>query len=272
MAKTLRFTLFSLLLTALLASCTSSYNKVLKSDDIGLKYKKAEEYFEKKDYNRALPLLEDLLNYYRGTTQAERVYWMLSYTYYQLKDYQLAAYQFGTFALAYPLSTYTEEAMYLNAYCLYLDSPDKELDQANTTNAISAFKNFADRFPESKHVEETNKYIDELTARLEAKAIDNAMLYYYIQDYKAAIWAIRNVLAQYPATRERERLEFYIIKSAYAMAENSVRGKQIERYSSTLQYYSEFKEHFPTSKYDAEAARLNKDANEQIEKLKSKKS
>jgi outer membrane protein assembly factor BamD len=271
MSKTLRFTLF-FLLTAVFASCTSSYNKVLKSDDIGLKYQKAQEYFEKKDYNRALPLLEDLLNYYRGTTQAEKVYWMLSYTYYQLKDYQLAAYQFSTFALAYPLSSYTEEAMFLNAYCLYLDSPDKQLDQSNTIGAISAFKNFSDRFPESKHMEEVNKYIDQLTARLEAKAIDNAMLYYNIQDYKAAIWSIRNVLAQYPATQERERLEFYIVKSAYQMAENSVQNKQVERYSNTLQYYSEFKEHFPASKYDAEASRIYKEANEQIEKLKSKKS
>jgi outer membrane protein assembly factor BamD len=272
MAKTLRFTLFSLLLTAFLVSCTSSYNKVLKSDDIGLKYRKAEEYFNKADYNKALPLLEDLLNYYRGTTQAEKVYWMLSYTYYKLKDYQLAAYQFINFATAYPLSEHTEEAVYLNAYCLYLDSPNKELDQANTTSAITAFKNFADRYPESKHIDEVNKYIDELSTKLEEKAIQNALLYYYIQDYKAAIWAIRNVLTQYPATKERERLEFLIVKSAYLLAENSVHGKQIERYSSTLQYYTEFKERFPSSRYDGEASRIYKNANEQIEKLKTKKS
>ena len=272
MAKTLRFTLFYLLLSAFILSCTSSYNKVLKSDDIGLKYRKAEEYFNKGDYNKALPLLEDLLNYYRGTMQAEKVYWMLSYTYYQLKDYQLAAYQFINFAAAYPLSAHADSALYLNAYCLYLDSPNKELDQANTTSAITAFKNYADRYPESHLVDEANGFIDELSARLEAKAIDNAVLYYKIEDYKAAIWSMRNVLNQYPATKERERLEFLIVKSAYLLAENSVETKQIERYSSTLQYYLEFKERYPASEYDAEASRIYKDANAQLEKLKSKKS
>lgn len=272
MAKTLRFTFFSLFLSAFLVSCKSSYNKVLRSDDISLKYQKAEEYFNKEDYNKALPLLEDLLNYYRGTMQAEKVYWMLSYTYYQLKDYQLAAYQFVNFASAYPLSQHAEEALYLNAYCLYLDSPDKELDQSNTISAIAAFKNFADKYPESNKIEEVNKYIDELAARLEAKAVDNALLYYKIEDYKSAIWAIRNVLSEYPATNEREYLEFIIVKSAYLLAENSIQKKQVERYSSTLQYYLEFKERFPASKYDAEASRIYKDANEQLEKLKSKKS
>jgi outer membrane protein assembly factor BamD len=272
MGQSLRYILFSLFFSGFMVSCKTSYNSVLKSDDIGLKYRKAEEYYAKKDYNKALPLLEDLLNYYRGTVQAEKVYWMLSNTYYQLKDYQIASFQFSNFVLGYPLSEHAEEASFLNAYCLYLDSPNKDLDQTNTKSAINAFKNFADRYPESSRIEETNRYIDELSKRLEEKAVENARLYYQIEDYKAAIWAIRDVLSQYPATKDREELEFLIVKSAYLLAENSIRQKQVERYSSTLQYYLEFKERFPQSKYDGEASRIYKDANEQIEKLKASKS
>jgi outer membrane protein assembly factor BamD len=269
----LRYFLTILYIVALTVfqSC-NPYQKLLKSDDVALKYQKAEEYYNKKDFQRALPLLEDLLTYYRGTAQAEKIYFYLADTYFQMGNYQLASYQFKTFADAYPLSAYAEKAYYYYAYSLYSDSPRKDLDQGNTQNAINAFKLFISKYPESTRVDEVNKNIDELTQKLEEKAIDNAMMYYKIQNYKSAVWALREVLNEYPATKEREKLEYYIVKSSYTLAEKSVEAKQRERYLSTIQYYNEFREKFPKSGYDGELNRIYKDSSSQIDKLKNKRS
>lgn len=254
-----------------LQSC-NPYQKLLKSDDVALKYQKAEEYYNKKDHQRALPLLEDLLTYYRGTAQAEKIYFMLADTYFQMGNYQLAAFQFRNFAEAYPFSQYAEQAYFFYAYSLYSDSPRKDLDQGNTGNAITAFKLFMSKYPESKRVDEVNKHIDELNAKLEEKAIENAMLYYEIKNYKSAVWALREVLTQYPATKEREKIEYYIVKSSYILAEKSVESRQRERYLNTMQYYNEFREHYPKSIYDSEIIRMYKDASNQVDKLKTKRS
>jgi outer membrane protein assembly factor BamD len=265
-----RSIIFILLFSAgLLAGC-SSYQKVLRSNDITLKYKVAEELYNKADYQRALPLLEDIYKFYIGTAQAEKVSYMLAFCYYKMGEYQLGAYQFKNFAEGYPLSTYAEDASYYYAYCLFLDSPQKDLDQSSTVSAINAFQLFMDKYPNNKHVEECNKNIDILENKLEVKAVDNALLYYKIENYKAAVWAIRNVLQQYPSNKDREKLEYIMVKSSYLYAANSIEEKKLERYSSTLEYYNEFKEKYPVSKYDNELKTIVKDSNYHVQQLKMK--
>jgi outer membrane protein assembly factor BamD len=260
---------FILLVAAfgLLFSC-SSYQKVLRSNDVTLKFKVAEALYNKAEYLKALPLLEDIYKFYIGTSQAEKVSYMLAYSYYKVGEYPLGAYQFKNFADAYPLSPQAEDAAYYYAYCLFLDSPQKDLDQTSSISAINAFQLFMDKYPGNKHVEECNKNIDILEDKLEQKAVDNAVLYYKIENYKAAVWAIRNVLQQYPATKEREKLEYIMVKSSYLYAANSIEEKKTERYSSTIEYYNEFKEKYPTSKYDNELSALVREANYHIQHSK----
>ena len=49
----------SIMILMLMVSC-SKYQKILKSTDLNFKFEKAVMYYEKEDFNRALPLLEEL--------------------------------------------------------------------------------------------------------------------------------------------------------------------------------------------------------------------
>src|ERR1017187_510533 len=144
---------------SLITGC-NSYDKLLKSNDISLKYKAAEEFFNKGNYSQAIPLLEDVYKFYIGTAQAEIISYDLAYSYYKVGEYSLGAFQFKSFIEGYPLSKYAEDACYYRAYTLFLDSPEKELDQSNTLNAINAFQLFMDKYPTSKRVDDCNKNID----------------------------------------------------------------------------------------------------------------
>ena len=56
----------------LLSSC-NEFQRVLKSEDIKLKYEVAEKYYEAQEFRRASRLFEQIQSQYRGKPQAERV-------------------------------------------------------------------------------------------------------------------------------------------------------------------------------------------------------
>jgi outer membrane protein assembly factor BamD len=243
-------------LSVALFSC-SDYQKLLTSTDYDLKYKKAIEYYDKKDYTRASTLLEELLTVYRGMDKSEEVGYRYAYCYFNQQDYVMAGYYFKNFVSAHPNSPRAEECAFMAAYCLYEDSPNSSLDQANTLKAIEELQLFMNEYPLSSRKDECNKLIDELRDKLVKKSFDSASLYYKLSDYKAAIVAINNSLKEYPDTKYREELLFLLLKSNFDLATNSVAEKIKERYQSTVEAYLSFVDEFPQSKHLKEAERIN---------------
>ena len=79
-------TFYSLLILLLFVSC-SKYQKILKSTDLDFKFDKAVTYYEKDDYNRALPLFEELSTAFRGSAKAEQVNYYYAYCHYYFNDW-----------------------------------------------------------------------------------------------------------------------------------------------------------------------------------------
>ncbi|MCX6225168.1 MAG: outer membrane protein assembly factor BamD [Bacteroidia bacterium] len=243
------------LLALLLASC-SDYQKLLSSADTDLKYKRAIEYFDKKDYTRASALMEMILPIYRGTDKAEEVNYRYAYCYYHQQEYEMASYYFKNFVTSFPNSPYAEECAYMYAYCFYEQSPISSLDQANTYKALDELQMFMNQHPASKRITDCNKLIDELREKLVKKSFDSASLYYKLSDFKAAITALNNGLKEFPDTHYREELLFLVLKSSYELAIRSVYEKMKERFQNTTEAYLGFKEEFPQSKHLKEAERI----------------
>ena len=93
--------LYVLLISIVLSSC-GDYQKVLKSNDPSLKLLKAKEYFELEQYNKALPIFDELMSSYRGTTKAQDVYKYYALTLYGQKDYILSGYHMKRFSNTFP--------------------------------------------------------------------------------------------------------------------------------------------------------------------------
>src|SRR6187402_653112 len=104
-----------LVLVIAFAGCKSKFERLKASNDNAKKYHEGIKYYNKKDYTRALDLFEDLVQRYRGTTEAEDLYYYYAYTNYKLKDYTSARYHFKTFADSYPNSSRTEECRFMSA-------------------------------------------------------------------------------------------------------------------------------------------------------------
>ena len=237
----------------LIASSCGEYQKIVKSTDYEYKLKKAREYYDKKDDNRASQLYAELVNIFRGTNRSDQVYYYLAKSNFGQHDYMMAGHYFRQLVKEFPRSTFAEESQYQIAYCYYLDSPTPRLDQKTTQDAIDAFQLFINIFPSSNRVADANKYIDELREKLVYKSYMNGRLYYDLADYRASVISLTNSLKEFPDSKYREELMFYLLKSKYLLGENSIDEKKRERMNSELDEYYTFVDEFPNSKFRKEA-------------------
>lgn len=242
MLKKAVYIVFSVSVLLVLTSCNRDFDKLLKSDDYGLKLAKAYEYFEAEDYYKSQVLFEQARPFYRGTKELEKIYFHYAYTQYYQKKYVLSAYYFRDFYKNYSSSEYSEESQYMAAYSNYEMSPNHRLEQSTTSQAIDGFQLFINTYPTSDRVERCNILIDELRAKLEKKAIATADLYYKLREYQAATQTYQNVLQDYPDTRATSKIRMQILRSSYELAINSVDSKIEERLVSTMDAYNVFKE------------------------------
>jgi outer membrane protein assembly factor BamD len=259
-----------LLSGALLFPACSDYQQVLKGSDYEAKWKIAQEKYEKKDYNKALPLFEELLTVFRGTSKAEQLYFYYAYAHFGIDDFQSAQYFFDNFTSTFPNSRYSEEAAYMVGYCLYKDSPRFNLDPTSTYRAIAELQGFTNRFPRSKRVEDCNKLIEELRGKLETKTFRLAQLYYNIENYQAAIIAFKNFSRDFPDTRLAAEANHFMLLSAYKYALGSVETKKRERFNEAIKYYYTFAERFADSELKKSAEDIYARCNKELETLDRK--
>ncbi len=251
-------------LVVLIVSGCSGFNKILKSEDTDLIYNTAVEYYEKGDYSRALQLFDKIIVMVKGTDREEPLSYYYAQCYYNQKDYFLANYYFRSYHRKFPYSARAEESYFLAALCKYKESSTYSLDPTPTTEAINEIQSFINLYPNSDKVPECNAYIDELRAKLEKKDYEIAMMYYRMEEYKAAIVCFENILKDFPDTKKREEIYYNIISSKYEYAKSSIYEKRVERYKEVVDFYYKFETTFPESDYLQKAKQYYNLAKKQI--------
>jgi outer membrane protein assembly factor BamD len=243
-----------LLLVLFALSGCGEYQKVLKSTDPAFKFTKAIEYYDAEQYNKAYPLLDELMSAYRGTSRAQEVYKYYAQTLYGQRDYILAGYHFKRFSQTFPNHPFAEEASYLTAYCYYLESPVSSLDPAYTYKAMDELQLFINTHEGSSYIPEANSFMDELRERLEKKAFDIAKGYHHRQLYSSAVTSLNVMLSEYPDSPYREEAMMLRLESAFKLAENSVSDKEAQRFKEAETAFLEFQDAYPESPFANNAA------------------
>lgn len=249
--------------TSFLFSC-SDYQKVLKGSNYDEKWNLAVKLYENKQYSKSLPLFEELLTVYRGTSKAEQLYFYYAYAHFGIGDYQSAYYFFDNFSNTFPSSKFTEESAFMVGYCLYKDSPRYNLDPSNTYRAIGELQSFVNRYPRSIRIDDCNKLIEELRGKLETKTYKLAMLYFHIENFQSAIMAFKNFTRSFPDSQLEIEANYYVLLSAYKYATGSVEAKKRDRFNDAIKYYYTFVERFPNSTFKKNADDLFAKSTKQI--------
>ncbi len=254
--------IYAFLFVVLFTSC-NEYQKAIKSEDVGVKFDVATRKYEAGKYDKAIRLFEQIAPAYRGKPQAEKMFYMFAQSYYKTEQYYLSGYQFESFVALYPKSEKVEEATFLSAKSYSELSPVYTLDQVDTDKAITKLQAFINTYPNSQYLSEANEIVKILREKLEKKAFEIAKQYNTISDFKPAIKALDNFIADYPGTPFKEKALYYKFDSCYQLAINSVPSKMEERLNAAKVAHASLMKFNANTEYkkiaDQMLARIDKD-------------
>lgn len=249
--------ILSLLFVSLLVfSGCGKFYKLEKSTDWEVLYDAANKYYNEGEYSKAIILYDKVLPVIRGSEKAELADFNYAYSHFRTKRYIEAAGYFNTFYQTYNRSPLAEEALFMNAYSLYLDSPDYNLDQKSSKDAVNAIQLFINRFPQSDSYERAMTMINELQKRFEEKAYQESMLYLRMTEglfpgdfYRACIISFQNFAKNYPDSKYNEELAYKLVDVSLKYGSNSAFDKKEDRLKDVSKFAEQFKRKYPDSKY-----------------------
>ncbi|MGC4022802.1 MAG: outer membrane protein assembly factor BamD [Cyclobacteriaceae bacterium] len=237
-----------LILALAIVSC-SHFRRIERSEDWRLKYEAGQTYFAKKDYYHTSILFEQILPIVRGLPEGEKVEFYLAYCQYYQKTYLLASNQFKVFYETYGRSSFAEEAYFMYAYSLFISSPDSQLDQKSGIEAMGAMQNFLNQFPGSQFADKAAEVVSMSQQKLEEKQYLNARQYLRLRYYQAAVVAFNDFRKSFPDSKYLEEVAYLKVQAQFRLAEQSIMSKQLERYASTIEFYRELIDSYPSSTY-----------------------
>lgn len=226
-------------------------------------------YYAKKDYYKAASLYEQILPIVRGLPEGEKVQFNMAYCQYHQKTYLIASELFKTFYETYGRSSLVEEARFMYAYSLYISSPNANLDQNSSIQAMAAMQEFLNRYPQSKFRDQALETINITQEKLEKKGFENARQYYKMRSYKAAIVSLENFKKNFPDSKYIEDAQYLMVVSQFNLAEQSIYSRQEERYKLVIEYYKELIDKFPDSNFLRDAERLYSESLQKLTKFKN---
>ncbi|NDW10373.1 outer membrane protein assembly factor BamD [Dysgonomonas sp. 520] len=261
--------LYIFVLAVVMMSC-GEYNKILKSNDVDLKYTYAKKYYEEKKYNRAYTLLEELQPYLKGTSRAEEGLFLLAQSFFYDKDYITSSSYYTAYYTTYPRGEYAEICRFQAAYGSYLSSPDPRLDQTTTVKSIQQFLEFMEFYPQSEKSKLAQEYVFELQEKLAYKEVMACRLYYNLgnymgNNYESCVVTAREALKNYPYSKFAEEYQVLIVKSRYELAINSVAERQPLRYRDVIDEYFNYINMFPEGKSRKEIEKYYNSAVKSVE-------
>lgn len=262
----LRWGTILVFLVVINTSC-SKFRKIQKSEDWEVKYKAALEYYDQEDYYKAGLLFEELMPILRGSKEAEKTHYYYAYSQYHQKQYVTSAHYFEQFHRTYNRSEFAPEAMFMQAYSLYMVSPIHMLDQSSTLEAIQSMQTFLNRYQSSEFRQQASDIINELQEKLETKSYENAKQYFRLTRYRAALVAFENFKKEFPDSDLVEEIDFLMIDAQHKLAVSSIYSKKKERFLETVELYQDFLDNYPESSFTKQAENIYKDSVNQISKL-----
>jgi outer membrane protein assembly factor BamD len=252
-----------------MTSCKSEFEALRTSNQPEKIYKAANNYYDQKEYDRAIALYDIVIQYYRGRLEAEDLFYKYAYAHYYQGDYILASTYFKNYSGTFSNSINKQEAEYMSAYSNYKLSPNYKLDQSYTAKAIEGFEQFINLYPNTERAELANGLIDEMRRKLELKSFAQGELYYKIGQYQAAVTSFQNTLKDFPESKKTEEIRFLILRSSFILASNSIYEKQVERYNETIGHFNTFIKKHPKSKLLKDARNIEKETLAQLKKFKA---
>ncbi len=233
-------------------------------------YQRAMGYYGQEKWNKASRYFENVVRVYVNTAREDSIMFFNARCKFKDGDYHTAITHLENYRYQFSRSKFLEEADGMLALSYYYISPGPERDPTNVGQALSSIDEFMSRYPESDNIVVFGDIREELVGRLQDRSYLNAYTYYKIGQYKSAIVAFKNALKEYPDTKNREKIMYYMNVSGYELARNSIPSLERDRYLALVDMYYSFIAEFPESQYRKDLDRISEAAKRYLEKSEAK--
>lgn len=191
--------------TIALGACSSS-KKLTKEESCQEKWDKVKPKFEKKRYVQSKELLTDLVTTCPGSPFTEEAMFNLGEAHFNLEEWEEAEQEYGSFLKDFPASKkYAETVRYRLAQASGKQTETPSRDQTKTLEAIIAYENFLNEYPEGARADSAKAELDKLKDKLVEKQMMIAHLYSRMGEPQAAAIYYKNMLKEFGGrVNERE--------------------------------------------------------------------
>jgi outer membrane protein assembly factor BamD len=234
-------------------------------------YEKALKFYDNKAYLSAARIFEELYPLSIGTSLGDTILFLFADSYFQNRDYQMAAFHFRDYARRYPGTERTELAALNAVKAMFYTSPEYYLDQFITVLTIDEISLFIQQYPNSNQINECNKMLDDLNDKLAKKDLEIIRMYYQTGYYEATKIMVRNFMKTFPATKFAPEVLSILVRSNYDFARKSVEQKKYSRFKDCLEAFETLRLQYPENNFIADSKKIADEAANQIKKLDEKK-
>ncbi len=172
--------------------------KLTKEEGCQEKWDKAAPKFAKAKYVASKEALTDIVTTCPGSPFTEEAMFDLGESHYHLEEWEEAESEYNSFVKDFPASKkYSELARYRIAEVTGKQVETPSRDQTKTLEAITAWENFLDEYPEGARSDSAKTEIDKLKSVLATKQMMIARLYTRMDEPQAAAIYYKNVLKEF---------------------------------------------------------------------------
>ncbi len=186
------------LVAAVLAGCAGKTPPQLMGADFY--YEEGMKHFEKGRHLRAVDSFQRVLSNYPGYAEVAEAQYYLAESYFQLEEFVSAVFEYERLVDTYPSSPRRVEAEYKIGESHFEQSRRADLDQAETYQALAAYRRFIEDNPGSPVVADARGRIAECRERLAEKDFLAARLYHRQGHLDAAKMTYEQMVRAYPDT------------------------------------------------------------------------
>ena len=194
MVKLLKISIINLFIFTFV-SCWSSATVDL--DMIKVNYDQGIDFYNKKKYSKAKESFKYVILHSMGSRLALESEFYLSESMYNLGEYEEALYGYDNYARSSQNIELIELSRFRLCQCGYNLTVDYKKDQHATGDAIEKIEIFLEDYPNSKYYFEVLSIKSELEYRLAKKEYESAVLYMKLEEYKAALIYLFDVINNY---------------------------------------------------------------------------
>jgi outer membrane protein assembly factor BamD len=185
------------LAAALLAGCAATKKPVVPAEQL---WKEGNQAFSDEAWELAVERYKALLDQHPFDPNAEEAELKIAQAHYLAHRYAEAIAAFGDFERMHPTSPNLPLVEYHLGMAYLAQASTSDRDQQSVTNALTYFRNLADRFPTSPWAEKARLRVRECRESLARHETDVAAWYLRHHNLLAAEARLRGLLREYPET------------------------------------------------------------------------